>query len=112
MTIAAIQRHGVPRRQGAVTSALGATNTPSGWRDGMAGNGLLMEVPSGRIVASSLSMPHSPRVIDGNLYVLEGGCGQLLQVNPVSGVTRVVAKLPGFTHGLAAYGGVLFFGGL
>jgi uncharacterized protein (TIGR03032 family) len=76
----------------------------------MAENGILMEVPFGRIVASSLSMPHSPRVIDGNLYVLEGGRGQLLQVDPVSGATRVVAKLPGFTHGLAAYGGVLFVG--
>ncbi len=32
-----------------------------------------MEVPSGRIVASGLSMPHSPRMIDGQLYVLEGG---------------------------------------
>lgn len=92
------------------TTALGATNTPGGWRDGMAGNGILMEVPSGRIVAGGLSMPHSPRVIDGNLYVLEGGRGQLLQVDPVSGARRVVAKLPGFTHGLAAHGGVLFVG--
>jgi uncharacterized protein (TIGR03032 family) len=91
-------------------TALGMTNEPYGWRDGMAENGILMEVPSGRIVASGLSMPHSPRVIDGQLYVLEGGRGYLLQVDPVSGAKRVVAKLPGFTHGLAAYGGVLFVG--
>jgi uncharacterized protein (TIGR03032 family) len=49
-------------------------------------------------------------VIDGKLYVLEGGRGQLLQVDPSSGTTRVVATLPGFTHGLAAYRGVLFVG--
>jgi uncharacterized protein (TIGR03032 family) len=91
-------------------TALGQTNTPSGWREGMAENGILMETPSGRIVASGLSMPHSPRIIDGQLYVLEGGRGQVLQVDPTSGATRVVAKLPGFTHGLAAYGGVLFVG--
>jgi uncharacterized protein (TIGR03032 family) len=92
------------------TTALGMTNTPSGWRDGMADGGILMEVPSGRIVASGLSMPHSPRVIDGSLYVLEGGRGQLLQVDPSSGATRIIATLPGFTHGLATYRGVLFVG--
>jgi len=91
-------------------TALGMTNEPYGWREGMAENGILMEVPSGRIVAAGLSMPHSPRVIDGQLYVLEGGRGRVLQVDQMSGATRVVAKLPGFTHGLAAYGGVMFVG--
>jgi uncharacterized protein (TIGR03032 family) len=92
------------------TTALGMTDTPGGWREGMAGGGILMEVPSGRIVASGLSMPHSPRVIDDQLYVLEGGRGHLLQIDPVSGARRVLATLPGFTHGLAAYRGVLFVG--
>ena len=91
-------------------TALGQTNTPSGWRDGMAEGGILMEVPSGRIVAGNLSMPHSPRIIDGALYVLEGGRGLLLRIDPVSGAREVVAKLPGFTHGLAGYRGVLFVG--
>lgn len=91
-------------------TALGATNTPYGWREGMASGGVVMQVPSGRIVASGLSMPHSPRVIDGQLYVLEGGRGQVLRIDPDSGETTVIAKLPGFTHGLAAHGGVLFVG--
>jgi uncharacterized protein (TIGR03032 family) len=91
-------------------TALGTTDTPYGWRDDMASGGVLMEVPSGRIVASGLSMPHSPRVIDGKLYVLEGGRGQVLRVNPETGQCEVVAKLPGFTHGLAAYRGVMFVG--
>ncbi|WP_323120580.1 TIGR03032 family protein [Burkholderia alba] len=91
-------------------TALGATNTPFGWRKGMATDGIVMEVPSGRIVASGLSMPHSPRVIGGGLYVLEGGRGQVLRIDPVSGDKRVIAKLPGFPHGLAEYGGVLFVG--
>ncbi|MGF6304863.1 MULTISPECIES: TIGR03032 family protein [Paraburkholderia] len=91
-------------------TALGQTDTPFGWRKGMVDGGIVMEVPSGRIVASGLSMPHSPRVINGELYVLEGGRGQLLQIDPVTGAKRVVAKLPGFTHGLVEYGGVLFVG--
>ncbi|HEY4350084.1 MAG TPA: TIGR03032 family protein [Paraburkholderia sp.] len=91
-------------------TALGETNTPFGWRKGMADGGIVMEVPSGRIVANGLSMPHSPRIIDGQLYVLEGGRGALLRIDPVTGAREVVAKLPGFTHGLAEYRGVLFIG--
>ncbi len=91
-------------------TALGKSNEPYGWRDGMATSGILMEVPSGRIVTSGLSMPHSPRVIDGELYVLEGGRGLLLRVDSASGERHVVAKLPGFTHGLAGYRGILFVG--
>jgi len=91
-------------------TALGQSNEPYGWRDGMATSGILMEVPSGRVVADGLSMPHSPRVIDGDLYVLEGGRGQVLRIDPQSGARQVVAKLPGFTHGLAGYRGILFIG--
>jgi uncharacterized protein (TIGR03032 family) len=91
-------------------TALGQSNEPYGWRDGMAAGGILMEVPSGRIVTEGLSMPHSPRVIDGDLYVLEGGRGLVLRIDPVSGERQVVVKLPGFTHGLAGYRGILFVG--
>ena len=104
--------NGMAFREGKVryVSALGATNTPFGWRKGMADSGIVMEVPSGRIVAAGLSMPHSPRVIGGQLYVLEGGRGQLLKIDPATGTREVVATLPGFTHGLAEYRGVLFIG--
>ena len=91
-------------------TALGMSDAPFGWRGGMADGGIVMEVPSGRIVASGLSMPHSPRVIGGRLHVLEGGRGHVLQIDPQSGARRVLATLPGFTHGLAEYGGVLFVG--
>lgn len=91
-------------------TALGETDVPFGWRANMADGGIVMEVPSGRIVARGLSMPHSPRVIGGRLHVLEGGRGQVLQIDPVTGDKHVLATLPGFTHGLAEYGGVLFVG--
>lgn len=89
---------------------LGRSTEPGGWRKGMADGGLLMEISTGRVVCEGLSMPHSPRVIDGRLYVLEGGKGDLLEIDPATGARRVVATLPGFTHGLAAYKGILFVG--
>jgi uncharacterized protein (TIGR03032 family) len=91
-------------------SMLGMSNEPGGWRDGMAEGGVLMEVPSGRVLTQGLSMPHSPRLSGGRLYVLEGGRGQLLGVDPTSGETHAIAQVPGFAHGLAEYGGVLFVG--
>ncbi|NIF73585.1 TIGR03032 family protein [Burkholderia sp. Ap-962] len=91
-------------------TALAHSDTPFGWREQMAHGGIVMEVPSGRIVASGLSMPHSPRLIGARLHVLEGGRGRVLQIDPTSGATRVLATLPGFTHGLAEYRGVLFVG--
>ncbi len=91
-------------------TALAQCDTPFGWRKQMAEGGIVMEVPSGRVIASGLSMPHSPRVIGGRLHVLEGGRGRVLQIDPASGARRVLASLPGFTHGLAEYRGVLFVG--
>lgn len=91
-------------------TALGHCNTPFGWREHMADGAMLMKVPSGRIVALGLLMPHLPCIINGCLYVLEGGRGELLRIDPVSGASEVVASLPGFTHGLAEYDGVLFIG--
>jgi uncharacterized protein (TIGR03032 family) len=49
-------------------------------------------------------------VIDGMLYVLEGGRSHLLKIDPATGAKQVLATLPGFTHGLAAYRGLLFVG--
>jgi uncharacterized protein (TIGR03032 family) len=89
---------------------LGMSNKPGGWRDGMAEGGVLMEVPGGRVVTPGLSMPHSPRLIGGRLYILEGGRGQLLGIDPVSGEKHRLAQVSGFAHGLAEHGGILFVG--
>lgn len=55
-------------------------------------------------------MPHSPRLFGGMLYVLNGGQGEVLQVDGSSGRSKVVTALPAFTHGLAAHAGILFVG--
>jgi hypothetical protein len=43
------------------TTALGMTNTPGGWREGMAEGGIVMEVPSGRIAARSVDAAFAAR---------------------------------------------------
>ena len=45
-------------------------------------------------------MPHSPRIYDGKLWVLESGLGRLSIVDVVTGEVQPVAEFPGFTRGL------------
>jgi uncharacterized protein (TIGR03032 family) len=97
---------GMPR----YVTALGVTNEPAGWRPEKSRGGVLLEVPSGRVVASGLSMPHSPRWHDGRLWFLESGAGTLSTCDPVTGRTEVVAYVPGFTRGLDFVGPLAFIG--
>jgi uncharacterized protein (TIGR03032 family) len=102
----ALDEAGMPR----FATALGATDTPEGWRAGRVAGGVLMSVPDGRIVLDGLCMPHSPRLIGGVLHVLNSGAGEVLRVDPARGEATVLARLPGYTRGLAVRGNFLFVG--
>ncbi|HYG61455.1 MAG TPA: TIGR03032 family protein [Thermoanaerobaculia bacterium] len=91
-------------------TALGATDSPQGWREGKAAGGVLIDVPSGEIVARGLSMPHSPRWSAGRLWVLESGKGEVGVVDLAAGRVETVARLDGFTRGLAFAGPYAFVG--
>jgi uncharacterized protein (TIGR03032 family) len=91
-------------------TSLGTTNTPRGWVEQKLDGGVLMEVPSGRVLADGLCMPHSPRLIDGRLYVIEAGTGTLVEVDRATGARRPVVTLPGFARGLSEHGGYFFIG--
>jgi len=91
-------------------TALGETDTQGGWRPDKAKGGCLIDVPSGEIVTRGLSMPHSPRLHDGRLWVLESGTGRLLLVDAVTGLRETVAEVPGFGRGLAFAGQYAFIG--
>lgn len=90
-------------------SLLARSDKKDGWREKfLEEGGVLLEVPSGRVVASNLSLPHSPRLFDGKLYCLESGRGNLLIIDPATGQSMVVAQLEGFAHGLVVHRGILF----
>ena len=91
-------------------TALGETNTATGWRANKKDGGILIDVPSGEIIARYLSMPHSPRWHNGQLWVLESGKGTLSIVDLQTGKYEPIATLPGFTRGLDFYGPLAFIG--
>ena len=91
-------------------TALGETNTATGWRAHKQDGGILIDVTSGEIIAHNLSMPHSPRWHNGQLWVLESGKGTLSIVDLKTGMHEPIATLPGFTRGLDFYGPLAFIG--
>lgn len=91
-------------------SALGKTNTQQAWRAGKMNGGIVMEYPSGKIIADGLGMPHSPRIYDGKLYVLNSTQGELLKIDPATGRKQVICQLGGFARGMSRYGDYLFIG--
>ncbi len=91
-------------------TALGETDTVAGWRAGKTAGGVLLDVASGEAVARGLSMPHSPRWHGGRLWVLESGKGEIGVVELSTGTVTTVARLPGFTRGLAFAGPYAFVG--
>jgi uncharacterized protein (TIGR03032 family) len=91
---------GVPR----FVSAVSASDVADGWRDRRLSGGLVIDVGSGEIVCEGLAMPHSPRLHEGRLWLLNSGTGELGTVDRDAHSFEPVAFCPGFTRGLAFAG--------
>ena len=96
--------------QPAYVTVMARTDEPGGWRQQRNDSGAILDVPSGEPVATGLSMPHSPRWHEGQLYVLNSGFGRLERVDPATGQRDVVALVPGYARGLALHNGLAFIG--
>ena len=77
----------------AFVTALAETNSVGGWREDKASSGIVIDVDSGEVMAHGLSMPHSPRLHRGELYVLNSGAGELLHVGR-DGSPQVIPNCP------------------
>jgi uncharacterized protein (TIGR03032 family) len=91
-------------------TALGMSDTPAGWRQTKARGGVLMDIPGNEVLMRGLSMPHSPRVYGGRLWLLESGDGSLGRVDVAAGRYEKVCEMPGFTRGIDFFGPLAFVG--
>ncbi len=91
-------------------TALGETDSAEGWRENKADGGIIVDVRSGKTLTKGLSMPHSPRLYAGKLWVLESGTGSLLVVDETTGKTQEVIKFAGFLRGLSFFKEFAFIG--
>jgi uncharacterized protein (TIGR03032 family) len=86
-------------------TAVSRSDVLNGWRERRHEGGVLVDVATDRIVTDKLSMPHSPRVVDGQVYVLDSGRGQIVRIDPATGDKSDVTFCPGFLRGLSIWNG-------
>jgi uncharacterized protein (TIGR03032 family) len=97
---------GAPR----YVTALAETDTAGGWRANKATTGCVLDVSTGAVLTRGLAMPHSPRVHNGRLWVLDSGTGSLVAMDRTTGTCETVQRVPGYTRGLAFCGQFAFVG--
>lgn len=85
-------------------TAVSQSDVADGWRDHRATGGIVIDVNSNEIVASGLSMPHSPRWHQGKLWLLNSGTGDFGYVDLAAGRFVPVAFCAGYLRGLCFHG--------
>jgi uncharacterized protein (TIGR03032 family) len=80
------------------------SDVADGWRDRRADGGMLMDVATGEPLLRGLSMPHSPRLHEGRLWLLNSGAGELGFLDRDAKKFVPVAFCPGYARGLAFAG--------
>ncbi len=80
-------------------TACSTTDEAAGWRNHRSDGGVVIHIPSNEIIATGLSMPHSPRWYQGKLWLLNSGTGEFGYLDGDKFVS--VTFCPGFVRGLA-----------
>ena len=80
------------------------TDVADGWRDNRTAGGVAIDVGTNDIVCRGLSMPHSPRLHDGKLWLANSGTGEIGIVDVEAGRFEPVAFCPGYLRGLTFIG--------
>ena len=88
----------------AYVTAVSQSDVVDGWRDRRRDGGVVIDVRSGEIVVSGLSMPHSPRMHQGKLWLLNSGKGQFGYVDLKTGKFESIAFCAGYLRGMAFVG--------
>ena len=99
----------------AYATAVSRSDTIDGWRDRRTEGGIVIDIQGGKVVCEGLSMPHSPRMHRGRLWLLNAGTGELGFVTmpgegSKSGKFEPVVFCPGFLRGLAFHENLAFVG--
>lgn len=97
---------GVPR----YVTAVSQSDVADGWRDKRRDGGIVIDVTTNEIVCAGLSMPHSPRLHAGKLWVLNSGAGELGFVDLQARRFVAVAFCPGYARGLTFANGCAIVG--
>jgi uncharacterized protein (TIGR03032 family) len=85
-------------------TAVSTSDVADGWRECRRDGGVVLDIPTNVILATHLSMPHSPRVYRGDLWLLNSGAGCFGKIDRERGGFEPVAFCTGYLRGLAFVG--------
>ena len=86
------------------------SDASDGWRDRRADGGLVIDVTTDEAIADGLSMPHSPRLYNEKLWLLNSGAGEFGWLDTISGTFNPLCFCPGYARGLAFVGNYAIIG--
>lgn len=81
-------------------TAVSQSDIHEGWREHRKNGGLLIDVKTNEIVLLGLSMPHSPRMYQNKLWLINSGTGEFGFADLQKGIFEPVAFCPGYARGL------------
>lgn len=85
-------------------TAVSKSDVVDGWREHRRDGGCVVNVETNDIVLDGLSMPHSPRLHHGRLWLCDSGTGRFGYVDEKQGRFEEVAFCPGYMRGVAMAG--------
>jgi uncharacterized protein (TIGR03032 family) len=88
----------------AYVTAVSQSDVADGWRDRRNDGGCVVDVRSNQVVATGLSMPHSPRWYRDQLWVLNSGTGHFGHIDLERGRFVPRTFCPGYLRGLTFVG--------
>jgi uncharacterized protein (TIGR03032 family) len=88
----------------AYVTAVSQSDVADGWRDQRRDGGCVVDVRSNQVVATGLSMPHSPRWYRDRLWMLNSGAGYFGYIDLEQGHFVPMTFCPGYLRGLTFVG--------
>lgn len=85
-------------------TAVSQSDIVDSWREKRQDSGCVLDIPANQVVATGLSMPHSPRWYRDRLWVLNSGHGELGWIDLEQGQFQPLTFCPGYVRGLAFWG--------
>ncbi|MEM9980275.1 MAG: TIGR03032 family protein [Cyanobacteria bacterium P01_D01_bin.2] len=91
-------------RQPRYVTSISQSDVADGWRDRRVAGGCVVDIEGNDVIATGLSMPHSPRWYRDQLWLLNSGRGEFGYVDEATGQFEAVTFCPGYLRGLAFAG--------
>jgi uncharacterized protein (TIGR03032 family) len=93
-------RDGQPR----YVTAASQSDVADSWRDHQLDGGCVVDISTDEVIATGLSMPHSPRWYQNKLWLLNSGTGEFGWVDLEQGKFEPLCFCPGYLRGCAFWG--------